>query len=146
MSEPYSQQVIDHFAAPRNLGRLPDANGRGVSGDLRTGDVQIEIALRVEDERVAAARFRTFGCSVAIAASSVATTLIADRPVGEAAALTPAQITEALGGLPPDRLYAPEMAAEAVHRAIADWEQRAGKRVNNAATASSEDLGKGAPA
>ena len=100
MSEPYSQQVIDHFVAPRNLGRLPDANGRGVSGDLRTGDVRIEIAIRVESDRVAAARFRTFGCSVAIAASSVATTLIAERPVREAAALTAAQITGALGGLP----------------------------------------------
>ena len=143
MSEPYSQQVIDHFAAPRNLGRLPDANGRGVSGDLRTGDVQIEIAIRVEGERVAAARFRTFGCSVAIAASSIATTLIVERPVGEVAALTPAQITAALGGLPPDRLYAPEMAAEAIRRAIDDWEQQAGNRVNDAAD---DDLGEKASA
>jgi nitrogen fixation NifU-like protein len=146
MPESYSQQVIDHFAAPRNLGRLPDANGHGVSGDLRTGDVQIAIAIRVEGERIAAARFRTFGCSVAIAASSVATTLIVERPVGEAAALTPAQITEMLGGLPPERLYAPAMAAEAVHRSIADWEQRAGKHANGAATASSEDPGQEAPA
>jgi nitrogen fixation NifU-like protein len=146
MSEPYSQQVIDHFAAPRNLGRLHDANGHGVSGDLRTGDVQIAIAIRVEGERVVAARFRTFGCSVAIAASSVATTLIVERPVGEVAALTPAQITAALGGLPPERLYAPEMAAEAVHRAIADWEQRASNCVNEEAVASPDDPGQGAPA
>src|SRR4051812_28440082 len=126
MQAPYSQQVIDHFAAPRNLGRLPEANGRGVSGDLRTGDVQIGIAIRVEGERIVAAGFRTFGGSVAIAASSGATTLIAERPVRAAADLTPAQITGALGGLPPDRLYAPAMAAEAVHRAVADWEHRAG--------------------
>jgi nitrogen fixation NifU-like protein len=126
MQTPYSQQVIDHFAAPRNLGRLPTANGRGVSGDLRTGDVRIEIAIRVEGDRVVVARFRTFGCSVAIAASSVATTLITDRPVGEAADLTAAQITDALGGLPPDRLYAPAMAAEAVHQAVADWRNEGG--------------------
>lgn len=124
MQTPYSQQVLDHFAAPRNLGRLPEANGRGVSGDLQTGDVRIEIAIRVEGDRIAVARFRTFGCSVAIAASSVATTMITDRRVGEAADLTAAQITTALGGLPPDRLYAPSMAAEAVHRAVADWEIR----------------------
>ncbi len=120
---PYSAQVIDHFAAPRNLGRLPDANGRGVVGDLQTDDVRIEIAIRVEGGRIAAARFRTFGCSAAIAASSIATTLIADRTVQAAADITPAQIAAALGGLPPERLYAPEMAAMAVHRAVADWER-----------------------
>lgn len=133
MHSPYSQQVIDHFAAPRNLGRLPDANGRGVAGDLRTGEVQIAMAIRVEGRRIAAVRFRTFGCSAAIAASSVATTLIAGRTVREAAALTAGQITDALGGLPLDRLYAPEMAAEAVHRAVADWEQREGACVHDAA-------------
>lgn len=120
----YSPQVLDHFSAPRNLGRLPDANGRGVAGDLLTGDVRIEIAIRVEGARIAAARFRTFGCSAAIAASSVATTLIAGQTPQDAAALTPARITAALGGLPPERLYAPELAATAVGRAIADWAAR----------------------
>lgn len=126
MSGPYSAQVVEHFARPRNLGRLADANGRGVSGDLRDGDVRIEIAIRVEGGRVAAARFRTFGCSAAIAASSVATTLIEDGDVAEAAALTPERITDALGGLPPDRLYAPRLAADAVHRAIEDWRRGEG--------------------
>ncbi|MGN6361156.1 MAG: iron-sulfur cluster assembly scaffold protein, partial [Thermomicrobiales bacterium] len=50
MNEPYSAQVIEHFAHPRNLGRLPEANGRGVAGDLRAGDVQIEIAILVEGD------------------------------------------------------------------------------------------------
>lgn len=121
MSGPYSPQVIDHFARPRNLGRLPEANGRGSAGDLRDGDVRIEIAIRVEGERIAAARFRTFGCSAAIAASSVATVLITGRGVREAATIDAAQILEALGGLPDDRLYAPAMAARAVQSALADW-------------------------
>lgn len=128
MTGPYSQQVLDHFAAPRNLGRLPGANGRGVAGDLQTGEVRIEIAIRVEGGRVAAARFRTFGCSAAIAASSMATTLIVERPVGEVADLAAGRITAALGGLPPDRLYAAELAAEAVRGAVADWERGAGGR------------------
>ncbi|MGN6675318.1 MAG: iron-sulfur cluster assembly scaffold protein [Thermomicrobiales bacterium] len=125
MNEPYSAQVIEHFAHPRNLGRLPEANGRGVAGDLRAGDVQIEIAILVEGDRVAAARFRTFGCSAAIAASSVATTLIEGRAVAEAAALAPEAIVTALGGLPANKLYAPQLAADAVHRAVADWRARA---------------------
>jgi nitrogen fixation NifU-like protein len=115
---------LDHFAHPRNLGRLPDANGRGVVGDLRDGPTQIAIAIRVEDGRIAAARFRTFGCSAAIAASSMATTLIAGQALAEAAALTAEQITTALGGLPPERAYAPAMAAAAVQGAIADWAAR----------------------
>jgi nitrogen fixation NifU-like protein len=126
VQQPYSAQVLEHFAHPRNLGRLPEANGRGRVGDLRDGPTQIEIAILVEGERVTAARFRTFGCSAAIAASSVATTLIAGRTVREAAGLTAEQITAALGGMPPERAYAPEMAAAAVQGAVADWAARGG--------------------
>jgi nitrogen fixation protein NifU and related proteins len=123
--ESYSQQVLDHFARPRNLGRLPDASGTGTAGDLRDGPVQITIAVRLErgaagEARVAASRFRAFGCSAAIAAASMATVLIEGRTATEAAALTPEAITAALGGLPEDRLYAPALAAEAAQRAIAD--------------------------
>ncbi len=123
MQEPYSPLVLDHFARPRNLGRLPDANGRGVAGDLREGDVRIEIAIRVDGGRIAVARHRTFGCSAAIAASSMATTLIEGRPIAEAGALRAEQIAAALGGLPPERRYAPALAADAVRRAVADYEQ-----------------------
>ncbi len=121
---PYSPQVLEHFARPRNLGRLPEANGRGVVGDLHDGPTRIEIAIVVAAGRVAAARFRTFGCSAAIAASSMATTLIEGRAVAEVGALTAGRIAEALGGLPPERAYAPEMAAAAVRGAVADWAAR----------------------
>lgn len=126
---PYSAEVLDHFAHPRNLGRLPHANGHGVVGDLRDGPTQVAIAIRVEDGRIAVARFRTFGCSAAIAASSMATTLITGQPIENAAALTAEQITAALGGLPPERAYAPTMAAAAVQGAIADWAAREGGEV-----------------
>jgi len=121
----YSETVLEHYARPRNLGRLPGASGLGVAGSLLDGPVQITIAIRVErdgdgEERVVAARFRAFGCSAAIASSSMATVLIEGRPVREAAALTPEAIVAALGGLPEERLYAPALAAEAVRKAIAD--------------------------
>lgn len=124
MRETYSAHVLDHYARPRNLGRLPEADGRGVAGDLREGDTQIEIAIQVREARVTAVRHRTFGCSATIAAASVATELIAGRPVTAAGALTAAEITAALGGLPPDRLYAPDLAVTAVHRAVADFHRR----------------------
>jgi nitrogen fixation NifU-like protein len=121
--------VLEHFARPRNLGRLPEANGRGTVGDLREGPVQITIAILVErddanDDRIVSARFRAFGCSAAIASASMATVLLEGKTVREAATLTPATIAAALGGLPEDRSYAPEFTAEAVHKALADWEQR----------------------
>lgn len=119
--QPYSALVLDHYACPRNLGRLPDANGRGVAGDLLIGATRIEIAVRVDAGLVAAARFRAIGCSAAIAASSLATTLIVGRAAEEAAALTPAALVAALGGLPPERLYASALVIEAIGSALADW-------------------------
>ncbi|HET8628194.1 MAG TPA: iron-sulfur cluster assembly scaffold protein [Thermomicrobiales bacterium] len=124
MSDGYSAQVLDHFARPRNLGRLPEADGRGAAGDRAAGTVWIEIAIRVAGGDVADARFRALGCSAAIASASMATTLIAGRPVGVAGALTADEITAALGGLPAERLYAPALAAEAVRAAVADYARR----------------------
>ena len=119
--QPYGAVVLDHFAAPRNLGRLPDANGRGVAGDLVTGATRIEIALRIEEGVVRDARFRAIGCSATIAAASLATTLLIGRPTAEAAALTAAALVVALEGLPPERLYAPALVIEALAAALAAW-------------------------
>ena len=124
MDAAQSAAVLDHYARPRNLGRLPDANGRGMAGDLRAGDTQIEIAIRVEAGRIAAVRHRTFGCSATVAAASVATELIAGRAVEAAGALSAAEIVAALDGLPPDRLYAPDLAVEAVRCAVRDFRAR----------------------
>jgi nitrogen fixation NifU-like protein len=119
--QPYSAIVLDHFAVPRNLGRLPDANGRGVAGDLATGATRIEIALRIEGDVVRDARFRAIGCSATIAAASMATTLLVGCSADEAAALTAGALVGALDGLPPERLYAPDLVVEAVAAALAAW-------------------------
>ncbi len=120
-----SSQVLGLFARPQNLGRLPEANGRGQSGDLQTGSTQIEIAVLIAADQVATARFRAFGCSTAIAAASMATILITGQAAVQAGALTAEAITAALGGVPPERAYAPQMAAEAVQRAVANWAEHA---------------------
>jgi nitrogen fixation NifU-like protein len=122
--QPYSATVLDHFAAPRNLGRLPEANGRGVAGDLVTRATRIEIALRIEGGVVRDARFRAIGCSATIAAASLATTLLIDHPVDEAAGLTAAALVAALGGLPPERLYAPDLVIAAITAALDSWRLR----------------------
>lgn len=129
MHEPYSATVLDHYAHPRNLGRLPEADGQGVAGDLADEPAQITIAIRLappanDDPRIAAARFRAFGCSAAIASASMATVLLEGRTLREAAAITAETITAALDGLPPARLYAAALAATAIQRALADCHAR----------------------
>lgn len=123
MSHVYSAVVEDHFARPRNLGRLPDANGHGTAGDLLTGDTRVEIAIRVADGRIAAARFRAFGCSALIAASSMTTLLLEGASLAEAAHLTAETIATALDGLPDAMLYAPALVAKAAQSAVADYQR-----------------------
>lgn len=122
MASRYSETVTDHFAHPRNLGRLPDANGRGVVGDLGHTPVRIEIAVRVEHGSIAAVRFRTFGCAAAIAASSMVTQLAFNRPIAYVKSLTPDDVSAALDGLPSDRMYASRLALNAIHAALEDFE------------------------
>lgn len=123
MEQGASATVLDHFARPRNLGRLPDANGRGAVGDLPGVDAWIEVALRVDDDIVTTARFRAFGCSATIAASSMATELIVGQPLARAAALTSDELEVALGGLAPARRYAAALTVRAVQAAVADYRQ-----------------------
>lgn len=125
MAARYSATVNEHFARPRNLGRLAGANGRGAVGDLGHTPVHIEMAIRIERGTVASARFRAFGCAATIAASSMVTQLALDRSLEFVKALTPDDVTAALDGLPEDRLYAPGLALEAMQAAVADYERLA---------------------
>lgn len=134
MASRYSATVNEHFARPRNLGRLPGANGRGVVGDLGHTPVHIEMAILVDRGVVASARFRAFGCAATIAASSMITQLALDQSLAFAKALTPEHVTSALGGLPPDRMYAPGLALEALHSAVADYEATAAQPVAASST------------
>ena len=114
----YSQKTVEHFTRPRNVGRLEDADGVGRAEDRATDNL-IQIYVKVAGGRVIAARFRTFGCSACVAASSAATELLQDQTVAEASSLDAAAILEALGGLPPDKTHCAELAARALREALA---------------------------
>ena len=117
--------VRDHFLNPRNVGDLPDADGVGVGevGAVSCGDV-MRISIRVRDGRVVEARFRTFGCGTAIAASSVATELICGRALEEVRRFSNEEVSAALGGLPPAKSHCPILAEEAVRAAAEDYVRR----------------------
>lgn len=122
-SDESNPAVMDHFLNPRNVGDLPDADGVGEVGAVSCGDV-MRISIKVRDGKIIEARFRTFGCGTAIAASSVATELIKGRSVDEALKLSNEEVSAALGGLPAAKSHCPVLAEEAVKAAAADYLRR----------------------
>jgi nitrogen fixation NifU-like protein len=126
---PYSDKLIDHFNNPRNVGTL-DKNsarvGTGIVGAPECGDVmklQIEVD---EDGRIVDAKFKTFGCGSAIAASSLATEWLKGRNVNEATELKNSDIATELS-LPPVKIHCSVLAEDAVKAAIEDWKKKNGK-------------------
>jgi nitrogen fixation protein NifU and related proteins len=109
----FNETILDHFRSPHNAGDLFDATATVEVSNPVCGDV-IRLAARVENGRIAAARFKTQGCVAAIASSSVLTDMLLDKSAAEARGITPQQVSEALGGLPPATFHAAQLCADAV--------------------------------
>lgn len=124
MSEGYGAAAIDHFTAPRNVGAVELPDGKGSDANPSCGD-RTTITIRVVAGVVAEARFRTFGCTAAIAAASALTELASGRTVEDAAALGPADVLEALGGLPERKGPCALMAVGALRAALLDAQVKA---------------------
>ena len=118
----YSETLIDHFRAPRNAGMMRDPDAVGQSEDPTCGDLA-RFYLRVLDGTVSEARFQTYGCGPSIAASSLVTELVRDRPIEELGGLTAAVVERALGGLPDERRHAATLVADALHAAATSYRQ-----------------------
>ena len=116
----YSEKVMDHFANPRNVGEIENADGIGEVGNAKCGDI-MKIFLKIEDDIITDIKFKTFGCGAAIATSSIATEMILGKPVKEALNLTNKAVVAALDGLPPAKIHCSVLAEEAVKSAIADY-------------------------
>ena len=126
----YSEKVMDHFTNPRNVGEIKDADGVGVVGNAKCGDI-MKMYLKIdENDVITDCKFKTFGCGAAIATSSMATELIKGKSVKEALALTNSAVVEALDGLPPVKVHCSVLAEEAVRSAIADYYKRVGRPID----------------
>lgn len=121
----YSEKVMDHYANPRNVGEIEDANGVGEVGNAKCGDI-MKMYLKIEDNTIKDVKFKTFGCGAAIATSSIATEMIKGKPLSEALKLTNKAVVEALDGLPPAKLHCSVLAEQAIKAAIADYYTRQG--------------------
>jgi len=116
----YSDKVMDHFMHPRNVGEIEDASATGTVGNAKCGDI-MKVYLKIEDNIVVDAKFKTFGCGSAIATSSMATEMIKGHTIDEALSLTNKAVAEALDGLPPVKMHCSLLAEQAVKAAIKEY-------------------------
>ncbi len=122
----YTEQVMDHFMNPRNMGDMDDASGVGTVGNAKCGDI-MRIYIKVENDVITDVKFKTFGCGAAIATSSKATEIVKGMTLEEAEKVTNKMVMEALGGLPPVKVHCSVLAEEALHAAIQDYRERLAK-------------------
>ncbi len=122
----YSEKVLDHFRNPRNVGEIEDPDGVGTVGNPVCGDV-MSIYIKVNDDKIADIKFRTFGCGAAIATTSMTTELAKGKTLDEAMEITRAEVAEKLGGLPPVKMHCSNLATDALHEAIEDYRKKKGE-------------------
>ena len=125
----YSDQVIDHYNNPRNVGTLDKASsevGTGLVGAPECGDVmRLQIRVNPETQVIEEAKFRTFGCGSAIASSSLATEWVKGKTVSEALEIKNTDIVKELA-LPPVKIHCSVLAEDAIRAAIGDWKKKNG--------------------
>ena len=135
----YTEQVMDHFMNPRNMGEMDDASGVGTVGNAKCGDI-MRIYIKVENDVITDVKFKTFGCGAAIATSSKATELVKGMTLEEAEKLTNKMVMDALGGLPPVKVHCSVLAEEALHAAIQDYRDRLAKGLAPRTEEDDEDI------
>ena len=141
----YSPIVMDHFKNPRNVGEILDADGLGEVGNPVCGDM-MSVYIKVVDNRLEDVKFKTFGCGAAIAVSSMITSMAKGKTLEEAMKITNADVAEALGGLPPNKLHCSNLGADALHSAIKNYQDRKAGKVKPLAPRSTRNRMLRAPA
>ena len=119
----YTEQVMDHYMNPRNVGEIEDASGVGTVGNAKCGDI-MRIYIKVENDVIVDVKFKTFGCGAAIATSSRATEMVMGKTIDEALKVTNKMVAESLGGLPEVKIHCSVLAEEALHAAIQDYKDK----------------------
>lgn len=122
----YSDKVMDHFMHPRNVGEIENADASGMVGNAKCGDI-MKVDLKIENDIIVDAKFKTFGCGSAIATSSMATEMIKGKSVDDALQLTNKAVAEALDGLPPIKMHCSLLAEQAVKAALKEYFIKTGR-------------------
>jgi nitrogen fixation NifU-like protein len=119
----YSDKVMNHLKNPRNVGDMENPSGAGKVENPICGDI-MELYIRVEGGKISDAKFKTFGCGAAIAASSMVTEMLKGKSIEEALEISNEAVADALGGLPPAKIHCSVLAEDAVRAAIADYQSK----------------------
>jgi nitrogen fixation protein NifU and related proteins len=119
----YSDKVMDHFMNPRNVGEIADADGIGEVGNPVCGDM-MTFYIKVKDDMLEDVKFKTFGCGAAIAVSSMVSEMAKGKPISEAKKITPDSVAKELEGLPKQKMHCSNLGAQALNKAIDDYEAR----------------------
>ncbi len=122
----YSKEVMDHFTAPRNVGEIKDADGKGEIGNPTCGDM-MTFYIKVKDNILEDIKFKTFGCGAAIAVSSMVSEMAKGKTLDEALKITNKDVAKELGGLPKNKLHCSNLGADALHAAIDDYKKKQDK-------------------
>ena len=123
----YTEEVMENFSNPRNVGEIEDADGVGEVGNTTCGDI-MRMYIKVKDNIIEDIKFKTFGCGAAIATSSKATELVKGKTIEEAEKLTNKAVADALGGLPGPKMHCSNLAADALQKAIEDYKSKQAKK------------------
>ena len=124
----YSEKVMDHFANPRNVGEIENADGIGEVGNPKCGDI-MKMYLKIENGVITDVKFKTFGCGADVATSSMETELVKGKSIEDALKVTNKAVMEALDGLPPVKIHWSLLAEEAIHAALWDYAEKHGIKI-----------------
>lgn len=124
----YSKEVMENFMDPKNMGEIKNPDGIGKVGNATCGDI-MHVFIKIgnkgkKDEFIEDVKFKTFGCAAAIATSSMITQLAKGEKISKAEKIQTKDIAKSLKGLPPIKMHCGEMAAEALGKAIDDYNKK----------------------
>ena len=126
----YSAKVMEHFTNPRNVGEIENADGIGEEGNPVCGDM-MTFYIKVKDNRLEDVKFKTFGCGAAIAVSSMVSEMAKGKTLEEVLKISPGSVADELEGLPKNKFHCSNLGAQALHKAIKDYQskqKKGGKR------------------
>ena len=119
----YGEKVMEHFMNPRNVGEIENPDGVGEEGNPVCGDM-MTFYIKVKDDHLDDVKFKTFGCGAAIAVSSMVSEMAIGKTIEEALKITPNSVAKELEGLPKNKLHCSNLGAQALHKAIEDYQSK----------------------
>jgi len=119
----YSEKVMEHFMNPRNVGEIENPDGVGEEGNPVCGDM-MTFYIKVKDDRLEDIKFKTFGCGAAIAVSSIVSEMAMGKTLDEALKITPRSVADELEGLPKNKYHCSNLGAQALHKAIKNYQSK----------------------